>query len=106
MLVMNEAGLRSGSGSNPKVARPGTVWMVLVFARLKGITGIISILAHGHIGRNANGHMTGIKVPMRRSDGGVKDKSFRLFSGRFGKNVRPRQDINLRGSSHEELPSA
>jgi hypothetical protein len=55
MLVMNEPGLRSGSGSNPKVERIGTGWMVLVIARLEGFTGIFSILAHGLGSRAVSG---------------------------------------------------
>jgi len=53
MLVINEPGLRSGSGSNPKVARTGSGGLVLVVARLEGFTGIVSVLVCGHRGRTA-----------------------------------------------------
>jgi len=59
MLMIKERVLRSGSGSNPKVARAGTSGVVLVFARLEGITGIISILAHGPGGRAVSGLYAG-----------------------------------------------
>jgi hypothetical protein len=71
MLVINEPGLRSGSGSNPNEARIESGWMVLLIARVED-SGIISILAYGYIGCNSCSRMTGFKVPMRRIGWGSK----------------------------------